>query len=190
MGIVQDDQDIDKAVAVTQLKTRLNTPEKGFETVTNTLRQLLVLFKMSVESSKRLSRTRSNDDVDNTIDDADIRFLHDRMRDFAIQRQKRSSMLQKTSWALYKKKDFISLVDQISSLTSALVEVAPVRAQQQELCRAEVREISSDRSLVVLNDILAESASDEHENDNLDDLLHETVVEAMNERRGTIPMDV
>jgi hypothetical protein len=81
-------------------------------------------------------------------------------------------------------------VDQISSLTSALVEVAPARAQQQELCRAEVREISSDRSLVVLNNILAESASDEHENDNLDDFMHETVVEAMDERRGTIPMDV
>ena len=66
----------------------------------------------------------------------------------------------------------------------------PVRAQQQELCRAEVREISSDRSLVVLNDILAESVSDEYENDHLDDLMHKTVVEAVDERRGTIPMDV
>jgi Prion-inhibition and propagation len=190
VGIVQGDQDIDEAVAVTQLKTKLNAPEKDFETVTNTLGQLLVLFKMSAERSKRLSRTRSNEVVDNTIDDADIRFLHERMQDLTIQRQKRSSMLQKTSWALYKKKDFTNLVDHISSLTSALVEVAPVRAQQQELCRAEVREISSDRSLVVLNNILAESASDEHENDNLDDLMHEIVVEAMDERRGTIPMDV
>jgi Prion-inhibition and propagation len=189
VGIVQGDQDIDEAVAVTQLKSKLGAPEKDFETVTNTLGQLFTLFKMSAETSNRLSsRIESEDETDNSTLNADIAFLHKRMRDLAIQRQKKSTVLQKTSWALHRKKDFTNLVDQITELTSALVEVAPVKAQQQELCRAEVEEISNDRSLVVLNDILADPISDEHAL--LDDLLHETVVKAMDERRGTIPIDI
>ena len=76
-----------------------------------------------------------------------------------------------------------------SSLCAGRCEL-PCELNSKELCRAEVREISSDRSLVVLNDILAESASDEYENDHLDDLMHKTVVEAVDERRGTIPLDV
>jgi hypothetical protein len=40
----------------------------------------------------------------------------------------------------------------------------------------------------VLSDILAASASDE--NTHLDDLLHETIVKAIDERRGTILMDI
>jgi Prion-inhibition and propagation len=189
VGIVQGDQDIDEAVAITQLKSKLGAPEKDFETVTNTLGQLFTLFKMSAETSNRLSsRIESEDETDNSTLNADIAFLHKRMRDLAIQRQKKSTVLQKTSWALHRKKDFTNLVDQITELTSALVEVAPVKAQQQELCRAEVEEISNDRSLVVLNDILADPISDEHAL--LDDLLHETVVKAMDERRGTIPIDI
>jgi Prion-inhibition and propagation len=189
VGIVQGDQDIDEAVAVTQLRSKLDAPEKDFETVTNTLGQLFNLFKRSAETSNPLSsRIQWGDETENSTLNADIAFLHKRMRDLAIQRQKKSTVLQKTAWALYKKKDFTNLVDQITELTSALVEVAPVKAQQQELCRAEVEEISNDRSLVVLNDILADQASDE--NAHLDDLLHETVVKAMDERRGTIPMDI
>jgi Prion-inhibition and propagation len=189
VGIVQGDQDIDEAVAVTQLKSKLGAPEMDFETVTNTLGQLFTLFKMSAETSNRLSsRIESEDETDNSTLNADIAFLHKRMRDLAVQRQKKSTVLQKTAWALYRKKDFTNLVDQITELTSALVEVAPVKAQQRELCRAEVEEISNDRSLVVLKDILADPASDEHPH--LDDLLHETVVKAMDERRGTIPMDI
>jgi Prion-inhibition and propagation len=144
---------------------------------------------MSAETSNRLSsRSGLEDEVDNSIDNTDIRFLHHKMRDLALQRQKKSTVLQKTAWALHRKKDFTNLVDQIAELTSALVEVTSVQAQQQELCRAEVEEISNDRSLVVLNDILAESASGEDVN--LDDLLHETVVKAMDERRGMIAMDI
>lgn len=189
VGIVQGDQDIDEAVAVTRLKSKLGAPEKDFETVTNTLGQLFTLFKMSAETSNRLSsRPGAEDKIDNSIHNADIRFLHERARDLAIQRQKKSTVLQKTAWALYRKKDFTQLIDQITELTSALVEVAPVQAQQQELCRAEVEEISNDRSLVVLNDILADWASDE--NANPDDLLYETVVKAIDERRGTISMDI
>jgi Prion-inhibition and propagation len=189
VGILQGDQDIDEAVAFTQLKSKLGAPEKDFETVTNTIGQLFTLFKMSAETSNRLSsRSGLEDEVDNSIDNTDIRFLHDKMRDLALQRQKESTVLQKTAWALYRKKDFTNLVDQIAELTSALVEVTSVQAQQQELCRAEVEEISNDRSLVVLDDILAESASGEDVN--LDDLLHETVVKAMDERRGMIAMDI
>jgi Prion-inhibition and propagation len=188
VGIVQGDQDIDEAVAVTQLKSNLGAPEKDFETVTNTLGKLFTLFKSAETSNRLSSRIEWEDETDNSTLDADIAFLHKRMRNLAIQRQKESTVLQKTAWALYRKKDFINLVDQITELTSALVEVAPVKAQQQELCRVEVEEISNDRSLVVLNDILADSTSDK--NAHLDDLLHETVVKAMDERRGTIPMDI
>jgi Prion-inhibition and propagation len=189
VGILQGDQDIDEAVAITQLKSKLGAPEKDFETVTNTIGQLFTLFKMTAETSNRLSsRSGLEDEVDNSIDNTDIRFLHDKMRDLALQRQKKSTVLQKTAWALYRKKDFTNLVDQIAELPSALVEVTSVQAQQQELCRAEVEEISNDRSLVVLNDVLAESARGEDVN--LDDLLHETVVKAMDERRGMIAMDI
>jgi Prion-inhibition and propagation len=144
---------------------------------------------MSAETSNRLSsRIAWEDETDNSTLNADIAFLHKRMRGLAIQRQKKSTVLQRTAWAPYRKEDFINLVDQITELTSALVEVAPVKAQQQELCRAEGEEISNDRSLVALNDILADSASDK--NAHLDDLLHETVVKAMDEWKGTIPTDI
>jgi hypothetical protein len=120
---------------------------------------------------------------DTGLEDATLRALHEKMRNLAVRRQKQSTILQKTRWALYRKRDFTGLIEDLTELVSTLVELVPMEGQQQ-LCKAEVAEIDNDKSLVLLDNVLSEQVGDD--NVFLDNLLHETVAKTIEERKGTM----
>lgn len=119
----------DESLAVQRLKDAVAAPEKDFPLVEMTLGQILRLFKMVEENSSRLAMkaskapTVTTDDM--TTENGTIRALHESMRNLAVQRQKRSSTLQKVSWALFRKREFAELVANLTNLVSELVELAP-----------------------------------------------------------------
>jgi hypothetical protein len=80
--------------------------------------------------------------------------LHEKMRKLCINRQNRSTLFQKTKWALYEEKHFNRLIEDIIELVDGLVELFPaVRQEQLKLCEVEVSEIGM-KSLSALLDIV------------------------------------
>jgi hypothetical protein len=186
-GIVHGGQNVDEGIAVAQLRSKLTAPDKEFPTIMQTLGQILRLFERTVETSERLALKSTkvqapvSDDVG--FEDTTLQALHEKMRNFAIRRQSRSTLLQKTRWALYRKRDFTGLIEDLTELVTALVELVPAEPQQQ-LCKEEVAEINSDQSLVVLDDVLRAPVGEDKAP--LDNFLYETVVKTIEGRKGTM----
>lgn len=64
------------------------------------------------------------------------------MRGITKSRQKHQTLAKKTSWALYRKNDFESLIEMICRLIDNLVKLFPaLEAPQKKLCREEIEEI-------------------------------------------------
>ena len=64
------------------------------------------------------------------------------MRGITKSRQKHQSLAKKTSWALYRKNDFESLIETICRLIDNLVKLFPaLEDPQRNLCREEIKEI-------------------------------------------------
>ena len=105
------------------------------------------------------------------------------MRDLAIERQRRSTVSQKISWALHRKRYIEGLIEDLTDLVNALVELAPAKTQQ-ELCRTELAKMNSDRSLAVLDDVLHEPTGDE--NIEIDGLLSKCVSQKIEWRKGSM----
>jgi hypothetical protein len=175
---------IDEDTAVAGLKSKLIAPETEFITIMRTLGQILRLFESAAETSNILAmkaaRNLSVADEDVKFEDGRLRDLHEAMRNLATRRQKRSSILQKTTWALYRKKDFTGLIENLTDLVTSLVEVVPLKPQQV-LCHAEVEEINNDQSLVALEDVLRDPVGED--DTVLDRSLYETVVRIIEERK-------
>ncbi|KAM5466038.1 hypothetical protein MauCBS54593_006288 [Microsporum audouinii] len=83
--------------------------------------------------------------------DPPARELHEKMRLFAIDRQKQTGLRQKAKWALYEKKNFSRLLEDITVLVDALVELVPAsHSPQEELCRSEVAILARDETSLSL----------------------------------------
>lgn len=72
------------------------------------------------------------------------------MRELSIRRQSSAGPRQKAKWALYEKKHFRQLIEDLIALIDALIAQA-----QKKLCEAEVSEIDSTEGLAVLKDVAA-----------------------------------
>ncbi|KAI9729527.1 MAG: hypothetical protein M1834_006723 [Cirrosporium novae-zelandiae] len=105
------------------------------------------------------------------------------MKNLAVQRQRQSTPTQMACWTLYRRRDLAELIEYLTELVSALVELVPTKPQQQ-LCNAEIAEINNNKSLVALNTILREPVGED--NAPLDSLLFETVTSKIEERRGPV----
>jgi hypothetical protein len=82
--------------------------------------------------------------------------LHEKMRNLSIRRQNRTPLLQKVKWALYQKKHFKRLIEDVIGLVNALVETFPaVRQAQRDLCTVEASEIGTNEAIPVLENIAA-----------------------------------
>jgi hypothetical protein len=82
--------------------------------------------------------------------------LHQKMRQLSIERQNRSSILQKVKWALYQEKPFRRLIEDITELVDSLVELFPAAQQaQRELCDLEVSAIGESEGISMLQEIAA-----------------------------------
>lgn len=73
-----------------------------------------------------------------------LQTMHDKMRALALKRQRRSTVRQKTAWALYEKKHFDRLIIDVVELIEGLTQLFPATQQRQsELVVEEVQEIES-----------------------------------------------
>ncbi|EED20663.1 conserved hypothetical protein [Talaromyces stipitatus ATCC 10500] len=81
--------------------------------------------------------------------------LHEKMRNISDERVKPRKR-DRVSWALYRKGNYENLVENISMLTSKLVELFPSAVDaQKRLCQGEIREIEPE-SLDLLGNAIGE----------------------------------
>jgi hypothetical protein len=133
--------------------------ESEIDKVKETLGQIIYVFEDAERISKRMtpkahggSSSSARADLNADLD-ADIRAVHDRLKSLALDRQKRSSFTQKAAWALYEKKHFDRLVEDVTPLVDTLVKLFPAtQARQQELVVEEVGEIESHAGLEALEE--------------------------------------
>ena len=84
----------------------------------------------------------------------DYRRLYLTLRERAKQLQKQTSVLKKFRWAIYEKKSFDRLIEDVTGLVHQLVDLFPAAKEDQKaLCRKEVLAIRDTGDLKLLNDI-------------------------------------
>ena len=82
------------------------------------------------------------------------------MRELALKRQKGTSIRKKAAWALYEKKRFEGMIEDVTGFTNQLVDVFPAaQDDQRALCMTEVSTIGKSRDLALLNNV---AGQDDH----------------------------
>lgn len=81
-----------------------------------------------------------------------LRRLHRHSKDIARQRQKTTSMIKKTTWALYDAKSLGRTIDQICSWIDELEKLFPAESAQSQLVEREIQMINDKSSLEALED--------------------------------------
>lgn len=148
-----------------------NPPE--VRTANDTLLQILVLFEDTAKISTQYKlKARAGDDFSVILSndmDPSVRWLNNKMRDLAIKRQKSTSLLKTTKWALYHSSEFKQLIEEIVILIEQLENLFPASsAQRTKLVTQEAAEIKNVQELQLLEDA-AQS---------VDKLLHAAAKEA------------
>ncbi|KAL9001658.1 MAG: hypothetical protein Q9188_005371 [Gyalolechia gomerana] len=160
----------------------LNDPKLGspdatapqIRTVKDSLCQILVLFADSEKISQQYKLgAAAGEDLSvlsrDSMDSA-IVALSNNMRELAIKRQKSSSILKITQWALYRRSEFKSLIEGISSLIDSIEKIFPAPQAQVTLVRQEAARLQDRRALE-----LVESAAE-----GVDSLLQNAAREVLN----------
>lgn len=107
---------------------------------------------------------------------SDYQRLHLTMRELASQRQIRTGIQKKARWALYEKKRFDRMIEDVAGFTSQLVDLFPaVQEHQRMLCKTEVSAISKTEDLILWNNVAYED----------DKILAAEVKKEMNRRGHT-----
>ena len=87
--------------------------------------------------------------------DSDYRRLHLKMRQLALKRQKETSSRKKAAWALYEKKRFEGMIEEVTSFTNQLVDLFPAaQDDQRALCIADVSVINRSQDLALLQNAI------------------------------------
>jgi hypothetical protein len=145
------------------------------------LSEIIELFANAEKvSAKYKMRAKPGDLVAYNADadlEPDLRSMHNKMRELAIKRQKRSSFAQKAAWALYEEKHFHRLIEDVTTLVDGLVELFPAtRGRLQQLSLEEAQEIEEEPCLVILEEATGD----------IDPLLQTSVQQALTGREGHI----
>ena len=105
--------------------------------------------KVNASGSSELVLYDSNTDLE-----PKFRSLHLKTRNAAVRRQKGTNFLQKAAWALYEKKKFDRLIEDVTGFVGTLEQEFPgARERQEALCVQEVSEIGDTDGLKLLGDI-------------------------------------
>ena len=127
---------------------------------------LLEQIQQSFEDAERISErfkkhtsTRNPDSDDllvyNSTSDVDPEYkrLHLTMRELALKRQKGTSIRKKTAWALYEKKRFTGIIEDVVGFTDELLSLFPAtQDDQRELCKTELSAIDKSQDLALVRD--------------------------------------
>ena len=147
------------------VKAKTTTPvdEKEVQ-AKDILSEIMQLFVSAEKKSLRFSSKAKADDLllyNNNADlDPSIESLHLKAKGLAESRQKRTSLAKKTAWALYEKKAFERLIEDIKGLVDDLIELFPAaRESQQKMGTVEAAEfakIEDGKNLEVLKAAIGE----------------------------------
>jgi hypothetical protein len=120
----------------------------------DTLFQILVLFSDSEKTSKKfhLGATHSLVPVYKTSDiqDSMVADVNNKMQELAIKRQRGSSLLKLTSWALYNREKFSKLLGSITSLLDKLEKLFPAPEAEKQLAEQEIKLMADASTLELL----------------------------------------
>lgn len=118
------------------------------------IEEILELFETARKTSKRYELRAPHRDSDAPLQSPEMspvsRGLHNRLRALAHQRQKGTTLIKKTTWALYDGKQFEKLVGQILELVDELEKVLPVEEACRKLAGIEVEQVADEQSLPTL----------------------------------------
>ena len=172
-----------------RLKSMLGAPDEELAAIKGALAEILRLFEHAAANSKRMAsrswKNRPTLDEHKEGKKKAAAALGKWARDRAVNRQKRSTVLQKAAWAIYTKTEFAALVQSLNSLVSELVELIPAQKQfQVELCRQEVSELPDNESLACLDDILKSADDDDDESTAPPDSYLRDIVNREVEKKG------
>lgn len=169
--------------ANTQRLHHITITEAERDLAKSLLEQILATFNEVKERSERFKRhmTVKRSGLDdlvlydaNTDLDPEYRRLHLTMSQLALKRQKKTNLLTKTTWALYEKRRFDALINDITGFVGELVELFPAALNDQEsLCKMEVSAIQETQDLALLKVVIGD-----------DDQMLEGVVNKEMESRG------
>jgi hypothetical protein len=156
-------------------------PANEAQKVQEILGEIIELFANAEKvSAKYKMKAKPGDLVAYNVNadlEPDLRSMHNKMRELAIKRQRRSSFAQKAAWALYEEKHFHRLIEDVTTLVDGLVELFPATQRRlQQLSLEEAQEMEKEPGLGVLK----EAAED------IDPLLQISVQQVLTGREGHI----
>ena len=148
------------------LKRQASASDEEMRLAQSLLDQIMESFKDAERVSERfmkhsmMQKSRTDDllvyDADSNLDPSYQR-LHLTMRELAGQRQKGTSMRKKAVWALYEKKRFDTMIEDVTGFVSELVDLFPTAQEDQRaLCKTEVSAIHKTEDLALLKDIASD----------------------------------
>ena len=151
------------------LRLRISASDEEIRLAQSLLEQVLDSFEDAERISERFKKriTIQNPDSNDLLVcnaasdvDSDYQHLHLTMRELAIKRQKGTSIRKKAAWALYEKKRFEGMIEDVTGFTNQLVDLFPaVQDDQRALCMTEVSTIGKSRDLALLNNV---AGQDDH----------------------------
>jgi hypothetical protein len=152
---------------------RPDATSNEIQTVKDSLLQILVLFADAEKISKKYRlNSKTGDDLSVlSTDELDpvLMSLNNKMKALAIKRQKGSSILKTTSWALYHRSELKELISNITSLINNIEMLFPAPQVQFALVKQETAEIHDKQALE-----LVEKAAR-----GVDDMLYATAKEVL-----------
>ena len=145
------------------LRQKISVSDKELTLAQSLLEQILESFMDAERISERFKKHTSMQNPSseellvydtNTDLDLDYQRLHVTMRELAIKRQKGTSLRKKAAWALYEKKRFEGMIEDVTGFISELVDLFPATQEDQKaLCKTEVSAIRETQILSLLNDV-------------------------------------
>ncbi len=132
------------------LKQKISVSDKEFTLAQSLLEQILEGFMDAERISERFKKHTSMQNASSE----ELLGLHVTMRELATKRQKGTSLRKKAAWALYEKKRFDGMIEDVTGFISELVDLFPATQEYQKaLCKTEVSAIRETQSLSLLNDV-------------------------------------
>ncbi|KAK4154420.1 prion-inhibition and propagation-domain-containing protein [Chaetomidium leptoderma] len=130
--------------------------DKSVQLTQSILEEIALLFESARKTSKRYELVTDQQDLV-LLEDKDMepigRALHSKLRNLSRSRQERTSLVRKTSWALYDGKALEKVVDQIAGFVDELDKIFPVDVVCRKLAKVEIEEVEDEASLTMLKDV-------------------------------------
>lgn len=131
------------------------------KTAEDCLGHIAELFAEYRGKSRRYEQGRSGSQELVSDDSPKSRSLLDRMHTIVAARRQETGALVRVRWALYERKNFDRLLEDLRGHISDLVELWPaIKEQQQKLCQEEAKELAKEESVSELVKVASEGDPD------------------------------